>query len=133
MSYANKVLEHYERPKNVGSFAKDEENIGTGIVGAPECGDVMKLQLKINPETEVIEDARFKTFGCGSAIASSSYVTELVKGRTVEEAYTIKNTQIVEELALPPVKIHCSVLAEDAIKTAVADWRQRAKKTDKAA
>ena len=128
MAYTEKVLEHYQRPKNVGSFAKDEVNVGTGIVGAPECGDVMKLQLKINPETEVIEDARFKTFGCGSAIASSSYVTELVKGRTVTEAYQIKNTEIVQELSLPPVKIHCSVLAEDAIKAAVADWRGRSKK-----
>lgn len=123
MAYTEKVLEHYERPKNVGSFGKDEANVGTGVVGAPECGDVMKLQLKIDPATEVIEDARFKTFGCGSAIASSSYVTELVKGKTVAEAAEIKNTKIVEELALPPVKIHCSVLAEDAIKAAVADWR----------
>ena len=123
MAYTEKVVEHFERPKNVGSFEKDEGNVGTGVVGAPECGDVMKLQLKINPEPEVIEDAKFKTFGCGSAIASSSYVTELVKGKTVEEAYEIKNTKIVEELALPPVKIHCSVLAEDAIKAAVADWR----------
>jgi nitrogen fixation NifU-like protein len=130
MAYTEKVLEHYQSPKNVGSFAKNEENVGTGIVGAPECGDVMKLQLKINPETEVIEDARFKTFGCGSAIASSSYVTELVKGRTVTEAYQIKNTQIVQELSLPPVKIHCSVLAEDAIKAAVADWRTRSKKSE---
>lgn len=125
MAYTDKVLEHYENPKNVGSFAKDEDNVGTGVVGAPECGDVMKLQLKINPDTEVIEDARFKTFGCGSAIASSSYVTELVKGKTVEEAYEIKNIEIVKELSLPPVKIHCSVLAEDAIKSAVADWRER--------
>jgi len=131
MAYTEKVLEHYQSPKNVGSFAKTEENVGTGIVGAPECGDVMKLQLKINPETEVIEDARFKTFGCGSAIASSSYVTELVKGKTVAEAYQIKNTQIVQELSLPPVKIHCSVLAEDAIKAAVADWRTRSKKGGK--
>lgn len=123
MAYTEKVVEHYERPKNVGSFGKDEANVGTGVVGAPECGDVMKLQLKIDPATEVIEDARFKTFGCGSAIASSSYVTELVKGKTVAEAAEIKNTKIVEELALPPVKIHCSVLAEDAIKAAVADWR----------
>jgi len=133
MAYTEKVLEHYQRPKNVGSFSKEEENVGTGIVGAPECGDVMKLQLKINPETEVIEDARFKTFGCGSAIASSSYVTELVKGKTVEEAYQIKNIQIVQELSLPPVKIHCSVLAEDAIKAAVSDWRTRAKKDEQAA
>ena len=124
MANTEKEDEHFERPKNVGSFEKDEGNVGTGVVGAPECGDVMKLQLKINPETEVIEDAKFKTFGCGSAIASSSYVTELVKGKTVEEAYEIKNTKIVEELALPPVKIHCSVLAEDAIKAAVADWRE---------
>jgi nitrogen fixation NifU-like protein len=130
MAYTEKVLEHYQSPKNVGSFAKNEENVGTGVVGAPECGDVMKLQLKINPETEVIEDARFKTFGCGSAIASSSYVTELVKGRTVTEAYQIKNTEIVQELSLPPVKIHCSVLAEDAIKAAVADWRTRSKKSE---
>jgi nitrogen fixation NifU-like protein len=133
MAYTEKVLEHYERPKNVGSFSKEEENVGTGIVGAPECGDVMKLQLKINPETEVIEAARFKTFGCGSAIASSSYVTELVKGKTVAEAYQIKNTHIVQELSLPPVKIHCSVLAEDAIKAAVADWRTRSKKANQAA
>jgi nitrogen fixation NifU-like protein len=130
MAYTEKVLEHYENPKNVGSFNKEEDNVGTGVVGAPECGDVMKLQLKINPDTEVIEDARFKTFGCGSAIASSSYVTELVKGKTVEEAYGIKNSEIVQELSLPPVKIHCSVLAEDAIKSAVSDWRDRAKKSD---
>jgi nitrogen fixation NifU-like protein len=130
MAYTEKVLEHYENPKNVGSFAKDEDNVGTGVVGAPECGDVMKLQLKINPDTEVIEDARFKTFGCGSAIASSSYVTELVKGKTVEEAYEIRNTEIVKELSLPPVKIHCSVLAEDAIKSAVADWREKGDKSD---
>ncbi|MBI3247331.1 MAG: Fe-S cluster assembly scaffold IscU [Deltaproteobacteria bacterium] len=128
MAYTDKVLEHYQNPRNVGSFVKDEDNVGTGVVGAPECGDVMKLQLKINPETEVIEDARFKTFGCGSAIASSSYVTELVKGKTVAEAYQIKNSQIVQELSLPPVKIHCSVLAEDAIKAAVSDWRDRTKK-----
>jgi nitrogen fixation NifU-like protein len=127
MAYTDKVLEHYQNPRNVGSFAKDEDNVGTGVVGAPECGDVMKLQLKINPETEIIEDARFKTFGCGSAIASSSYVTELVKGKTVNEAYQIKNSQIAQELSLPPVKIHCSVLAEDAIKSAVADWRERGK------
>ena len=125
MAYTERVIEHYERPRNVGSFEAEEMNVGTGVVGAPECGDVMKLQLKINPQTEVIEDAKFKTFGCGSAIASSSYVTELVKGKTVAEAGEIKNTQIVEELALPPVKIHCSVLAEDAIKAAVADWRDQ--------
>jgi nitrogen fixation NifU-like protein len=122
MAYSDKVLDHYENPRNVGSFGKDEEGVGTGIVGAPECGDVMKLQLKINEEG-VIEDAKFKTFGCGSAIASSSYVTELIKGKSVEEAYAIKNTQIVEELNLPPVKIHCSVLAEDAIKAAIGDWK----------
>src|SRR5205809_622267 len=124
MSYSDKVLDHYENPRNVGSFAKDELNVGTGIVGAPECGDVMKLQLKIS-ETGVIEDARFKTFGCGSAIASSSYVTELVKGKTIDEAFAIRNTQIVEELSLPPVKIHCSVLAEDAIKAAITDWKKK--------
>jgi nitrogen fixation protein NifU and related proteins len=128
MAYTDKVLEHFERPKNVGSFAKDENDVGTGVVGAPECGDVMKLQLKINPETEVIEDAKFKTFGCGSAIASSSYVTELVKGKTISEAYSIKNSEIAKELSLPPVKIHCSVLAEDAIKAAVEDWRGRGEK-----
>src|SRR4030095_10958004 len=122
MAYSDKVLDHYENPRNVGSFAKEEQGVGTGIVGAPECGDVMKLQLKIS-EQGVIEDARFKTFGCGSAIASSSYVTELIKGKTVDEAYAIKNTQIVEELSLPPVKIHCSVLAEDAIKAAISDWK----------
>ncbi|HXG22156.1 MAG TPA: Fe-S cluster assembly scaffold IscU [Methylomirabilota bacterium] len=130
MAYTDKVLEHYQNPRNVGSFAKDETNVGTGVVGAPECGDVMKLQLKINPDTEIIEDARFKTFGCGSAIASSSYVTELVKGKTLSEAYQIKNSQIAQELSLPPVKIHCSVLAEDAIKAAVADWRERNKKDE---
>lgn len=131
MAYTDKVLEHYQNPRNVGSFAKEDENVGTGVVGAPECGDVMKLQLKIDPETEIIEDARFKTFGCGSAIASSSYVTELVKGKTVAEAYQIKNSQIAQELSLPPVKIHCSVLAEDAIKAAVADWRERGAKEEK--
>ena len=129
MAYSDKVLDHYEHPRNVGSFAKDEPGVGTGIVGAPECGDVMKLQLKISQEG-VIEDAKFKTFGCGSAIASSSYVTELIKGKSVDEAYAIKNTQIVEELNLPPVKIHCSVLAEDAIKAAIGDWK--GKKTGEA-
>ena len=124
MAYSNKVIDHYENPRNVGSFAKDDPNVATGIVGAPECGDVMKLQLKID-DSGVIEDARFKTFGCGSAIASSSYVTELVKGKTVDDALQIKNTQIVEELSLPPVKIHCSVLAEDAIKAAISDWKKR--------
>jgi nitrogen fixation protein NifU and related proteins len=135
MAYTDKVLEHFERPKNVGSFAKGENDVGTGVVGAPECGDVMKLQLKINPDTEVIEDAKFKTFGCGSAIASSSYVTELVKGKTISEAYAIRNSEIAKELSLPPVKIHCSVLAEDAIKAAVEDWRGRGekKKTEQAA
>src|SRR5215467_3698556 len=124
MAYSDKVLDHYENPRNVGSFAKDEPNVGTGIVGAPECGDVMKLQLKISEEG-VIEDARFKTFGCGSAIASSSYVTELVKGKTVDEAFAIRNSQIVEELSLPPVKIHCSVLAEDAIRAAISDYKTK--------
>jgi nitrogen fixation NifU-like protein len=124
MAYSEKVLDHYNNPRNVGSFAKDDPNVGTGVVGAPECGDVMKLQLKIGDDG-VIEDARFKTFGCGSAIASSSYVTELVKGKRVEEAVAIKNSTIVQELHLPPVKIHCSVLAEDAIKAAIADWKSR--------
>lgn len=124
MAYSSKVLDHYENPRNVGSFSKDDANVGTGVVGAPECGDVMKLQLKIS-EAGVIEDARFKTFGCGSAIASSSYVTELVKGKTLDDAMKIKNTQIVEELSLPPVKIHCSVLAEDAIRAAITDWKKR--------
>ncbi len=123
-SYSDKVIDHYSNPRNVGSFDKDEPNVGTGIVGAPECGDVMKLQLKISEEG-VVEDARFKTFGCGSAIASSSYVTELVKGKSVGEVAQIKNSVIVEELSLPPVKIHCSVLAEDAIKAAVKDWQSR--------
>jgi len=129
--YSPKVIDHYSNPRNVGSFAKDEDNVGTGIVGAPECGDVMKLQLKINDEG-IVEDAKFKTFGCGSAIASSSYVTELVKGKSVDEVASIKNSLIVEELSLPPVKIHCSVLAEDAIKAAVKDWKDRqATKGDK--
>jgi nitrogen fixation NifU-like protein len=129
MAYSDKVVNHYEQPRNVGSFAKGEENVGTGIVGAPECGDVMKLQIKVNPETHVIEDARFKTFGCGSAIASSSLATEWLKGKTVDEALEIKNTHIVEELNLPPIKIHCSVLAEDAIKMAVADYQKRTTET----
>jgi nitrogen fixation NifU-like protein len=133
MAYSDKVLEHYANPRNVGSFSKDEPNVGTGIVGAPECGDVMKLQLKINDDG-VVEDARFKTFGCGSAIASSSFVTELVKGKTVDEVMQIKNTHIVQELSLPPVKIHCSVLAEDGIKAAISDWKKRrAADTDKPA
>jgi nitrogen fixation NifU-like protein len=124
MAYSDKVLEHYENPRNVGSFAKDDPNVGTGLVGAPACGDVMKLQLKIN-DAGVIEDAKFKTFGCGSAIASSSLATEWVKGMTLDQAMEIKNTQIVEELNLPPVKIHCSVLAEDAIKSAIADYKAK--------
>jgi nitrogen fixation NifU-like protein len=124
MAYSDKVVDHYEHPRNVGSFGKDESGVGTGLVGAPACGDVMKLQIKVSPEG-VIEDAKFKTFGCGSAIASSSLVTEWVKGKTLDEAASIKNTQIAQHLALPPVKIHCSVLAEDAIKAAVADYRKR--------
>jgi len=125
MAYSDKVLDHYKNPRNVGSLPKDDPNVGTGLVGAPECGDVMKLQMKINPQTQVIEDAKFKTFGCGSAIASSSLATEWVKGKTVDEALTIKNVEIVKELNLPPVKIHCSVLAEDAIKAAIADYRKK--------
>jgi len=124
MSYSTKVLDHYENPRNVGTFGKDDEGVATGMVGAPACGDVMKLQIKVN-KNGVIEDAKFKTYGCGSAIASSSLVTEWVKGKTLDEALTIKNTQIAEELALPPVKIHCSVLAEDAIKAAVADYKAK--------
>jgi nitrogen fixation protein NifU and related proteins len=124
MAYSDKVIDHYENPRNVGSFDKADEQIGTGMVGAPACGDVMKLQIKVN-EAGVIEDARFKTYGCGSAIASSSLVTEWVKGKTLDEAGTIKNTQIAEELALPPVKIHCSILAEDAIKAAIEDYRKK--------
>jgi nitrogen fixation NifU-like protein len=125
MAYSDKVIDHYENPRNVGSFQKDDEGVGTGMVGAPACGDVMKLQIKVNPATGVIEDARFKTYGCGSAIASSSLVTEWVRGKTLDEALTIKNTQIAEELALPPVKIHCSILAEDAIKAAVNDYKTK--------
>jgi nitrogen fixation protein NifU and related proteins len=125
MAYSEKVIEHYENPRNVGSFDKGDTSIGTGMVGAPACGDVMKLQIKVNPETGLIEDARFKTYGCGSAIASSSLVTEWVKGKSLDEALTIRNTQIAEELALPPVKIHCSILAEDAIKAAVNDYKAR--------
>ena len=126
MAYSDKVLDHYENPRNVGSFAKDDAAVGTGMVGAPACGDVMKLQIKVGKDG-VIEDAKFKTYGCGSAIASSSLATEWLKGTTVEAAEAIKNTQIVEELSLPPVKIHCSVLAEDAIKAAIDDWRQKRK------
>ncbi len=125
MAYSNKVLDHYNNPRNVGSFDKADVNVGTGIVGAPECGDVMKLQIKVDPETGRIEDAKFKTFGCGSAIASSSLATEWLKGKTVDEAMGIKNTSIVEELSLPPVKVHCSVLAEDAIKAAIRDYQHK--------
>ncbi|MCA2971351.1 MAG: Fe-S cluster assembly scaffold IscU [Acidobacteriaceae bacterium] len=123
MAYSNKVLDHYNHPRNVGSLDKNDAQVGTGMVGAPECGDVMKLQIKVNPETGIIDDAKFKTFGCGSAIASSSLATEWLKGKTVDEALAIKNTDIVNELALPPVKIHCSVLAEDAIKAAINDYK----------
>src|SRR4030081_1479896 len=125
MAYSNKVLDHYNHPRNVGSLDKSDPNVGTGMVGAPECGDVMKLQVKGTPATGVIEDAKFKTFGCGSAIASSSLATEWLKGKTVDEALAIKNTEIVAELSLPPVKIHCSVLAEDAIKAAIADYKKK--------
>ena len=125
MAYSNKVIDHYENPRNVGSLPKEDPNVGTGLVGAPECGDVMKLQVKVNPETGVIDDAKFKTFGCGSAIASSSLATEWLKGKTVDEALAIKNTDIVNELSLPPVKIHCSVLAEDAIKAAISDYKKK--------
>ena len=125
MAYSEKVVEHYENPRNVGSFDKGDDTVGTGMVGAPACGDVMKLQIKVNPETGLIEDAKFKTYGCGSAIASSSLVTEWVKGKSLDEALMIKNTHIAEELALPPVKIHCSILAEDAIKAAVNDYRAK--------
>ena len=125
MAYSDKVIDHYENPRNVGSLPKDADDVGTGMVGAPACGDVMKLQIKVNPQTGLIEDARFKTYGCGSAIASSSLVTEWVKGKSLDEAMTIRNTQIAEELALPPVKIHCSILAEDAIKAAVSDYKAR--------
>jgi nitrogen fixation NifU-like protein len=123
MAYSQKVMDHYENPRNVGSFSKDEKNVGTGMVGAPACGDVMKLQIKVNEDGR-IEDAKFKTYGCGSAIASSSLITEWVRGRSLEDAESIKNTEIAKELALPPVKIHCSILAEDAIKAAVADYRK---------
>jgi nitrogen fixation NifU-like protein len=124
MAYSDKVLDHYSNPRNVGSLDKTDPSVGTGVVGAPECGDVMKLQLRIRDDG-IVEDAKFKTFGCGSAIASSSYVTELVKGKSVDEVLAIKNTHIVEELSLPPVKIHCSVLAEDGIKAAIADWKKK--------
>jgi len=124
MAYSEKLIEHYENPRNIGSFEKDDDGVGTGLVGAPACGDVMKLQIKVNPEG-IIEDAKFKTFGCGSAIASSSLVTEWVKGKSLDEAGEIKNTDIAEELSLPPVKIHCSVLAEDAIKAAISDYKEK--------
>src|SRR5450432_4157962 len=125
MAYSTKVVEHYENPRNVGSFDKGDDSVGTGMVGAPACGDVMKLQIKVNPATGLIEDAKFKTYGCGSAIASSSLVTEWVKGKTLDEAMTIRNTHIAEELALPPVKIHCSILAEVSIKAAVTDYKAK--------
>jgi nitrogen fixation NifU-like protein len=125
MAYSDKVIDHYNNPRNVGALPKEDPNVGTGLVGAPECGDVMKLQIKVNEESGVIEDAKFKTFGCGSAIASSSLATEWVKGKTLAEALAIKNTDIVKELSLPPVKIHCSVLAEDAIKAAITDWKKK--------
>src|SRR6266704_908932 len=128
MAYSEKVLDHYSNPRNVGALDKSDPNVGTGVVGAPECGDVMKLQLKISDDG-IVQDAKFKTFGGGSAIASSSYVTELVKGKSVEEVLTIKNTHIVQELSLPPVKIHCSVLAEDGIKAAIADWKKKREQT----
>ena len=125
MAYSEQVIDHYENPRNVGSFGKEDEDVGTGMVGAPACGDVMKLQIKVDPTTGLITDAKFKTYGCGSAIASSSLVTEWVKGKTLDEAATIKNSTIAEHLALPPVKIHCSILAEDAIKAAVEDYRKK--------
>lgn len=124
MAYSNKVIDHYENPRNVGSFDKEAEDVGTGMVGAPACGDVMKLQIKVN-EQGVIEDAKFKTYGCGSAIASSSLITEMVKGKSLDEALQIKNSDIAEELELPPVKVHCSILAEDAVKAAIADYRKK--------
>ena len=125
MAYSEKVVDHYENPRNVGSFEKGDDTVGTGMVGAPACGDVMKLQIKVDPKTGLIQDAKFKTYGCGSAIASSSLVTEWVKGKSLDEALTIKNTHIAQELSLPPVKIHCSILAEDAIKAAVADYKKK--------
>ena len=125
MAYSEKVIDHYNEPRNVGSLDKSDANVGTGLVGAPECGDVMKLQIQVNPETNEIVDAEFKTFGCGSAIASSSLATEWVKGKSIDQAMSIQNTEIVEELSLPPVKIHCSVLAEDAIKAAISDYKTR--------
>src|SRR5450755_1163697 len=133
MAYSDKVLDHYSNPRNVGSLDKSSSEVGTGLVGAPECGDVMKLQIKVNPQTNVIEDAKFKTFGCGSAIASSSLATEWIKGKTIDQALEIRNTDIVKELSLPPIKIHCSVLAEDAIKAAIGDYLTKAGKTARAA
>jgi nitrogen fixation NifU-like protein len=130
MAYSTKVLDHYNNPRNVGSFSQADPNVGTGLVGAPECGDVLKLQILVNPETGMIEDAKFKTFGCGSAIASSSLATEWLRGKTIDEAMGIKNTQIVEELALPPVKVHCSVLAEDAIKAAIRNFQEKQEATE---
>jgi nitrogen fixation NifU-like protein len=132
MAYSDKVVDHYSNPRNVGQMDKSLSEVGTGLVGAPECGDVMRLQIRVNPETQVIEDAKFKTFGCGSAIASSSLATEWVKGKTVAEALQISNTDIVKELALPPVKIHCSVLAEDAIRAAIGDWKKKNNVTESA-
>src|SRR4030088_2162171 len=125
MAYSDKVIDHYNNPRNVGQMDKSQSEVGTGLVGAPECGDVMRLQIRVNPETNVIEDAKFKTFGCGSAIASSSLATEWVKGKTIDQALAISNTDIVKELSLPPVKIHCSVLAEDAIRAAIEDWKKK--------
>jgi Fe-S cluster assembly scaffold IscU len=125
MAYSDRVIDHYNHPRNVGTLDKSSGDVGTGLVGAPECGDVMRLQIRVNPETQVIEEAKFKTFGCGSAIASSSLATEWIKGRTVNDALAIKNTDIVKELSLPPVKIHCSVLAEDAIRAAIGDWKKK--------
>jgi nitrogen fixation NifU-like protein len=126
MAYSDKVIDHYNNPRNVGSMDKNDPNVGTGMVGAPECGDVMKLQIKVDPVSGIIEDAKFKTFGCGSAIASSSLATEWLKGKTVDQALKIKNTEIVNELSLPPVKVHCSILAEDAIKAAIQDYKRKA-------
>jgi len=133
MAYSDKVVDHYNNPRNVGTLDKSSTEVGTGLVGAPECGDVMRLQIRVNPETQVIEEAKFKTFGCGSAIASSSLATEWIKGRTVNDALEIKNTDIVKELSLPPVKIHCSVLAEDAIRAAIGDWKKKNNVSENAA
>jgi len=129
MAYSNNLIDHFENPRNIGSYAKDEENVGVGLVGAPACGDVLKLSIKVNPDTGVITDAKFKTYGCGSAIASSSLVTEWIKGKSLDEAATIRNTQIAEELALPPIKIHCSILAESAIEAAIKDYKEKHKLT----